>query len=82
MLKLTLQESWSKLSIARWAVNNMRKRNLYEPLVVRVQALKSASEATGMVLKIDDLIAALKSEEERKLSKGLEEGAEEETGEP
>ena len=44
-------------------VTDVAKLEVYEPLVVKVQALKSASEAAGMILKIDDIIAASKSKE-------------------
>ena len=62
-------------------VADMAKRNVYEPLAVKVQALKSASEAASMILKIDDLIAATKSREEKTPSKELGEGAEGATSE-
>ena len=39
----------------------MSKLDVYEPLAVKVQALKSAGEAAGMILKIDEVIAASKS---------------------
>ena len=41
---------------------DLAKLEVYEPLAVKVQALKSASEAAGMILKIDDVIAASKSQ--------------------
>lgn len=34
--------------------------DVYEPMAVKAQALKSATEATTMLLKIDDVIAASK----------------------
>jgi chaperonin GroEL (HSP60 family) len=39
----------------------MRKLEVYEPLVVKKQTIKSATEAATMILKIDDIIAAGKT---------------------
>ena len=36
----------------------MEKLEVYDPLVVKKQVIKSATEATTMILKIDDVIAA------------------------
>jgi chaperonin GroEL (HSP60 family) len=36
----------------------MSKVNIFEPLSVKKQIIKSASEAATMILKIDDIIAA------------------------
>jgi thermosome len=39
-------------------VADMRKKNIIEPLVVKEQVLKSATEATAMLLRIDDILSA------------------------
>jgi len=44
-------------------VSDLAKLDVYEPLAVKVQALKSAGEAAAMILRIDDIIAASKSKE-------------------
>jgi len=36
----------------------MEKLEVYEPLAVKKQVIKSATEAATMILKIDDIIAA------------------------
>jgi chaperonin GroEL (HSP60 family) len=36
----------------------MAKAGVYEPLAVKKQIIKSATEASTMILKIDDVIAA------------------------
>ena len=54
---LLQQESQSKPSGVGWVVRCMGKRNVCEVLVVEVQAMKSASEATCTILRIDDLMA-------------------------
>ena len=57
-------------------VGDMRELSVYEPLRVKLQAIKSASEAAIMILRIDDVIAAAKKE-----LKGPPEKKEEEEGE-
>ncbi|MFQ6052326.1 MAG: thermosome subunit alpha [Candidatus Hydrothermarchaeota archaeon] len=44
--------------------NNMIKGGVIEPLRTKTQAIKSASEAANMILRIDDVIAASKREAE------------------
>ncbi|PKP51959.1 MAG: thermosome subunit, partial [Candidatus Altiarchaeales archaeon HGW-Altiarchaeales-3] len=39
---------------------NMYEKNVVEPLKVKIQALKSATEAVDMILRIDDVIASTK----------------------
>ena len=45
---------------------------------MKMQAIKSAGEAAGMILKIDDVIAASKSKEGAGGPKGPEDSAKEE----
>jgi len=42
-------------------IDDMAKVGVVEPTVVKVQAIKSSTEATCMILRIDDVIAAAKS---------------------
>jgi thermosome len=51
-------------------VANMQKMGVIEPLSVKKQAIKSASEAASMILRIDDVISSSKP----KTPKGPEEG--------
>ncbi|MEM1508846.1 MAG: thermosome subunit beta [Thermofilaceae archaeon] len=46
-------------------VSDMWSQGVVEPLVVKLQALKAATEATAMILRIDDVIAASKLEEKK-----------------
>jgi chaperonin GroEL (HSP60 family) len=39
----------------------MMKEGVIEPLSIKVQAVKSAVEATSMILRIDDVISAGKA---------------------
>ena len=41
-------------------VTDLAKINVYEPMVVKAQAIKSATEAATLLLKIDDIIAVSK----------------------
>lgn len=43
-------------------VGNMKTAGVFEPLRVKVQAIKSASEAAELILRIDDVIATKSSE--------------------
>ena len=42
-------------------VNDMASIGVVEPTIVKVQAIKSSTEATSMILRIDDVIASAKS---------------------
>jgi len=70
---------WAGVDPFKGRVADMAKQNVYEPLAVKVQLVKSASEAAGMILRIDDVIAASKKEMKGP-PKGPEESGEE-TGE-
>jgi thermosome len=70
---------FSGIDPIRGRVTDLAKLQVYEPLSVKVQALKSAGEAASMILKIDDVIAASKSKEGAGgAPKGPEESAKEE----
>ncbi|MEM2341520.1 MAG: thermosome subunit beta [Candidatus Bathyarchaeia archaeon] len=58
-------------------VADMYEKGVIEPLIVKEQAIKSATEAASMILRIDDVIAAAKPKEEK--GKGAEKEEEEET---
>ncbi|MCW4020052.1 MAG: thermosome subunit, partial [Candidatus Bathyarchaeota archaeon] len=51
-------EKWAGVDVFEGAVKNMDKLEVYEPLAVKKQIIKSATEAASMILKIDDVIAA------------------------
>jgi len=58
-------------------VLNTLEQGIVEPLRVKVQAIKSATEVTEMILRIDDVIAAGKLEkEEKEKEKGAGPGSE------
>jgi thermosome len=53
-------EIWVGVNAIEGEVSDMGELDVYEPLQVKVQAIKSATEASTMLLKIDDVIATAK----------------------
>jgi thermosome len=53
-------ETWAGIDVLGGKVEDMTKINIYEPLAVKRQIIKSATEASTMILKIDDVIATAK----------------------
>ena len=54
-------ERWAGVDVFEGKVRDMDKLEVYEPLVVKNQLIKSATEAATMILKIDDVIASGKT---------------------
>ncbi|TMI33610.1 thermosome subunit [Candidatus Bathyarchaeota archaeon] len=54
-------ELWAGVDVNESKVADLKERGILEPIGVKIQVIKSASEAAGMILKIDDVIAAAKS---------------------
>jgi archaeal chaperonin len=52
---------WYGIEAADGKVKDMYQRQVFEPLAVKVQIIRSATEAASMILRIDDVIAAGKS---------------------
>jgi thermosome len=51
-------ETWAGIEVISGKVQDMQKMNIFEPLSVKKQMIKSANEAASMILKIDDVIAS------------------------
>jgi chaperonin GroEL (HSP60 family) len=51
-------ETWAGIEVNSGEVQDMSKAGVFEPLSVKKQIIKSATEAATMILKIDDVIAA------------------------
>ena len=51
-------ETWAGIEVLSGKVQDMSKTGVFEPLSVKKQIIKSATEASCMILKIDDVIAA------------------------
>ena len=52
---------WTGINVRSTVVADMYKQNILEPLAVKEQVIKSATEAATMILRIDDVIASSKS---------------------
>jgi thermosome len=52
---------WAGVDVFSGEAKDMAKLDVYEPLAVKEQIIKSSSEAAVMILRIDDVIAAGKS---------------------
>src|ERR671931_20783 len=52
---------WAGIDVRNTVVTDMFKQNVLEPVIVKEQIIKSATEAACMLLRIDDVIAASKS---------------------
>jgi chaperonin GroEL (HSP60 family) len=51
-------ETWAGVGVYEGKVKDMKEIEVFEPLSVKKQIIKSATEAACMILKIDDVIAA------------------------
>ncbi len=51
---------WAGVNVLKGGVSDMWEQDVIEPLKVKTQAIKSASEAAEMILRIDDVIASSK----------------------
>jgi len=51
------------INVFKGKVENMQENGVIEPLVVKEQAAKSATESASMILRIDDVIASTKPKE-------------------
>jgi len=52
---------WFGIEAADGKVKDMYQRQVFEPLAVKLQIIRSATEAASMILRIDDVIAAGKT---------------------
>ncbi len=66
-------EKYTGVDIETGKVSDMLKEGVLEPLKVKTQAIKSATEAAIMILRIDDIISAKPLEKEKEKEKGAEE---------
>jgi len=51
-------ETWAGIEVNNGKAQDMTRAGVYEPLSVKKQIVKSGTEASTMILKIDDVIAA------------------------
>ena len=60
-MQASTNNPWIGVDVKELKVGDMRKKNIVEPLAVKEQILKSATETTTMLLRIDDVLAAARS---------------------
>lgn len=60
-MQASTNNPWIGVDVKELKVADMRKKNIIEPLAVKEQILKSATETTTMLLRIDDILAAARS---------------------
>ena len=53
-------EKWAGVDVFEGKIKDMKDMEVYEPLAVKKQTIKSANEAATMILRIDDVIASAK----------------------
>ena len=53
-------EKWAGVDVFEGKIKDMRDLEVYEPVSVKKQTIKSATEAATMILRIDDVIASRK----------------------
>jgi len=51
-------EKWAGVDVFEGKIKDMKKLEVYDPLAVKKQVIKSATEAATMILRIDDVIAS------------------------
>jgi thermosome len=54
-------KKWAGVNALQGKVKDMKKTEVFEPLAVKKQIIRSATEAATMILKIDDVIASGKT---------------------
>jgi thermosome len=58
----TSRNPWMGVDVREMKVGNMWDKNIIEPLAVKEQVLKSATEVADMILRIDNILAASRAE--------------------
>jgi chaperonin GroEL (HSP60 family) len=53
-------EKWAGVDVFEGKIRDMKELKVYEPLAVKKQIIKSATEAATILLRIDDVIASAK----------------------
>ena len=51
-------EKWAGVDVLEGKIKDIRDLEVYDPLAVKKQTIKSATEAATMILRIDDVIAS------------------------
>ncbi|MCE4620824.1 MAG: thermosome subunit, partial [Desulfurococcales archaeon] len=64
---------WHGIDLETGDIVDMWSRGVIEPAKVKINALKAATEAATLILRIDDIIAAKREKEEEKKEEKKEE---------
>jgi thermosome len=64
-------EKWAGVNVLEGKIRDMKDLEVYEPLAVKKQTIKSANEAATMILRIDDVIASGKMKAPHKSHGGM-----------
>ncbi len=56
-------DGWAGVDLTDGKIKDMMQRNIIEPLSVKEQIIKSATEAAALVLKVDDVVVSSKAAE-------------------
>ena len=67
---------WYGVNVFSGKVEDMLKLRVLEPVSVKIQAIRSAVEAASMILRVDDVIAAARTEESKSEESKSEESSE------
>ncbi|BAA81083.2 thermosome beta subunit [Aeropyrum pernix K1] len=67
------ENKWYGVDLDTGEIVDMWSRGVLEPMRVKLNALKAATEVASLILRIDDVIAARKEEEEKEEKRGGEE---------
>ena len=59
------QNKWYGIDVYTGTIANLWEKGVIEPALVKMNAIKAATEAATLILRIDDLIAAGKKEEKK-----------------
>ena len=59
------QNKWYGIDVYTGTITNLWEKGVIEPALVKMNAIKAATEAATLILRIDDLIAAGKKEEKK-----------------
>ncbi|MGD0072318.1 MAG: thermosome subunit beta [Candidatus Bathyarchaeia archaeon] len=68
-------DKWAGMNVLDGKIQDMKQLEVYEPLSVKTQIIKSATEAVSMILSIDEILATGKVKEKPPADKETKEAA-------
>jgi chaperonin GroEL (HSP60 family) len=67
-------QKWFGVDVKEGKLADMYSKEVFDPLVVKEQIIKAATDAASMILRVDDVIAAARMKETKPPKTGEEEG--------